>query len=119
MRTVTGTFFRAVDPAYQDAALAGPRSAGRYSPPDVPTLYLSSSRDGGAAAMIAHSNERTPELDVLQFDVEARRIIDLRDHNALKSIGIDRDRSCRRSGRLAERTCRRRNPSFVESPRNP
>ena len=89
MRTVTGTFFRGVDPAYQDAALAGSRSAGRYSPPDVPTLYLSSSRDGVAAAMIAHSNERTAQLKVLQFDVEARRIIDLRDHNALKSLGID------------------------------
>lgn len=89
MRTVTGTFFRAVDPAYRDAALAGSRSAGRYSPSDVPTLYLSSSPDGVAAAMIAHSNERTPQLEVLQFDVDARRIIDLRDHNALKSIGID------------------------------
>ena len=89
MRKVTGTFFRAVDPAYRDAALEGSRAAGRYSPPNVPTLYLSSSRDGVAAAMIAHSNERTPELEVLQFDVEADRIIDLRDHEALKSIGID------------------------------
>lgn len=88
MRTVTGTFFRAVDPAYRDAALEGSRSAARYSPPDVPTLYLSSSRDGVAAATIAHSNERTPGLEVLQFDVEADRIVDLRDHDALKSIGI-------------------------------
>lgn len=89
MRTVTGTFFRAVDPAYRDAALEGSRSAGRYSPPDVPTLYLSSSRDGVAAAMIAHSTERTPELEVLQFKVEADRIVDLRDHEALRSIGIN------------------------------
>lgn len=89
MRTVRGTFFRAVHPVYRDAALEGSRSPGRYSPPDVPTLYLSSSLDGVAAAMIAHSNERTPELKVLQFDVEAGRIVDLRDHEALKSIGID------------------------------
>ena len=89
MRTVSGTFFRAVDPAYRDAALEGSRSAGRYSPPDVPTLYLSSSQDGVAAAMIAHANDRTPALEVLQFEVEADRIIDLRDHEALHSIGID------------------------------
>ncbi|SDL55510.1 RES family NAD+ phosphorylase [Arthrobacter sp. ok362] len=89
VRTVTGTFFRAVDPTYRAAALEGSRSAGRYSPPDVPTLYLSSSRDGVAAAMIAHSNGRTPNLEVLRFDVKADGIVDLRDHEALKSIGID------------------------------
>ncbi|MGO4230943.1 RES family NAD+ phosphorylase [Arthrobacter sp. YAF34] len=88
-RTVTGTFFRAVDPAYRDSALEGSRSAGRYSPPGVPTLYLSSSRDGVAAAMIAHSDARTPNLEVLQLEVEADRIVDLRDHATLKSIGID------------------------------
>ena len=89
MCTVTGSFFRAVDPAYRATALEGARSAGRYSPPDVPTLYLSSSREGVAAAMIAHEDNRTPNLEVLQFDVEAERIVDLRDHEALKSLGID------------------------------
>jgi RES domain-containing protein len=71
MRTVEGSFYRAVDPAYRDAALAGSRSAGRYSPPDVPTLYLSSSPEGVAAAMIAHTDDRTPDPEVLQFNVEA------------------------------------------------
>ncbi|WP_245580413.1 RES family NAD+ phosphorylase [Arthrobacter castelli] len=89
MRAVTGSFFRAVDPAYRDVALGGSRSAGRYSPPDVPTLYLSSSRAGVAAAMIAHTADRTTDLEVMQFDVEADRIVDLRDHEALKSVGID------------------------------
>ena len=89
MRTVEVSFYRAVDPAYRDAALAGSRSAGRYSPPDVPTLYLSSSPEGVAAAMIAHSDDRTPNLEVVQFNVEADRIVDLRDHEALKSVGID------------------------------
>ena len=88
MRTVEGSFYRAVDPAYRDAALAGSRSAGRYSPPEVPTLYLSSSPEGVAAAMIAHTDERTPGREVLQFNVEANRIVDLRDHEALKSAGI-------------------------------
>lgn len=89
MRTVTGSFFRAVDPAYREEALSGSRSAGRYSPPDVPTLYLSSSRAGVAAAMIAHTRDSTPDLEVMRFSVEAARIVDLRDHEALRSVGLD------------------------------
>ncbi|WP_394250365.1 RES family NAD+ phosphorylase [Arthrobacter pityocampae] len=89
LRAVRGPFYRAVDPAYRDAALEGSRSAGRYSPPAVPTLYLSSSPEGVAAAMIAHAGDRTPNLKMLQFEVEATRIVDLRDHEALISIGIN------------------------------
>lgn len=88
-RSVSGTFHRAVDAAHRAAALAGSRSAGRYSPPDVPTLYLSSSRDGVAAALIAHTGARSPDLEVLSFHVDAGRIVDLRAHEALRSIGID------------------------------
>jgi len=88
MRTVKGSFSRAVDPAYRGLALAGSRSAGRYSPPDIPTLYLSSSPEGVAAAMIAHADDRNPDLEVLQFDVKASRIVDLRDHEALKPLGV-------------------------------
>ncbi|GAA1347916.1 RES domain-containing protein [Arthrobacter roseus] len=89
MRTVKGSFYRAVDPAYRALALAGSRSAGRYSPPDVPTLYLSASLDGVAAAMIAHTDDRTPDLKVLRFEVDAGWIVDLREHDALRSLGID------------------------------
>ncbi len=89
MRTVKGSFYRAVDPSYRFDALAGSRPAGRYSPPDVPTLYLSASREGVAAAMIAHTDNRTPDPEVLQFEVEADRIVDLRSHDALKSVGIN------------------------------
>lgn len=89
MHTVTGSFYRAVDPAYPYAALAGSRSAGRYSPPDVPTLYLSSSPEGVAAAMIAHVGDRTPDLEVLRFEVKAHRIVDLRDREASKSVGVN------------------------------
>ncbi|MGY2128978.1 RES family NAD+ phosphorylase [Blastococcus sp. SYSU DS0617] len=88
-RTVSGTFYRAVDPAHRAAALAGSRSAGRYSPADVPTLYLSASREGVAAAMIAHSGARSTALDVPAFAVAADRIVDLRAHEALRSVGID------------------------------
>lgn len=88
MRTVKGQFYRAVDPAYREDALAGSRSAGRYSPPNVPTLYLSSSPEGVAAAMIAHTDDRSPKLEVLHFEVKAHRIVDLRDHEALESVGL-------------------------------
>ncbi|MDT0277225.1 RES family NAD+ phosphorylase [Blastococcus goldschmidtiae] len=88
-RTVSGTFYRAVDPAHRAAALAGSRSAGRYSPADVPTLYLSASREGVAAAMLAHTGARIPALDVPAFAVAADRIVDLRAHEALRSAGID------------------------------
>lgn len=89
MCTVTGSFFRAVDPEYRSAALEGSRSAGRYSPPNTPTLYLSSSREGVAVAMITHTDHRAPRLEVLEFGVQAERIVDLRDHQALKRMGVD------------------------------
>ncbi|GAB2527932.1 RES family NAD+ phosphorylase [Paramicrobacterium agarici] len=86
---VRGTFYRAVDPAHRDAALAGSRSPGRYSRADEPTLYLSSSREGVAAAMIAHADQRAPALEVLAFEVDVEAIVDLRDASAAASIGVD------------------------------
>ena len=88
---VCGTFYRAVDPVYEHAALTGSRSAGRYSPPDVPTLYLSSSRKGVAAAMQKHADDRTPTLTVLSFEVRATRIADLRDVTAMAELGVAAD----------------------------
>ncbi len=88
-RRVRGTFYRAVDPAYRESALVGSRAAGRYSPPGVPTLYLSSSPEGVAAAMIAHADHRAHDLEVVEFDVEAAGIADLRDPTTLAGLGID------------------------------
>ncbi|MCU1571791.1 MAG: hypothetical protein JWR33_2532 [Naasia sp.] len=87
--TVSGVFHRAVDPAHRAAALAASRAAGRYSPADVPTLYLSASPAGVAAAMIAHTGARSPTPDVLTVEVVADRIVDLRAHEALRTLGID------------------------------
>ncbi|MEE6280817.1 RES family NAD+ phosphorylase [Georgenia sunbinii] len=86
---VAGEFFRAVDPAFRDAALMGSRGAGRYSPPGAPTLYLSSSPDGVAAAMLAHHDARSLDLEVVSFDVRAERILDLRDPDAAFRAGVD------------------------------
>lgn len=85
---VRGTFYRAIDPAFQEYAIAGSRSAGRYSRADQPTLYLSSSVEGVEAAMIAHRDARASALQIVEIDVEADRIVDLRDAAALEELGI-------------------------------
>lgn len=86
LRNVSGTFFRAVDAAHTDAALSGSRRAGRYSAPDQPTLYLSASPDGVAAAMVAHSVDVAPARAMLAFQVMASAIFDLRDEAAIKAV---------------------------------
>lgn len=86
---VRGTFYRAIDPNFREFAIAGSRSMGRYSRAHEPTLYLSSSVDGVKAAMIAHKDARSAALEIVEIDVEASGIIDLRDANALETAGID------------------------------
>ncbi|TPG07193.1 RES domain-containing protein [Curtobacterium flaccumfaciens] len=84
-----GTFFRAVDPRFREFAIAGSRSVGRYSRADEPTLYLSASVEGVEAAMVAHRDVRAETLEIVAIDVDAARIVDLRDPGTLDSIGID------------------------------
>lgn len=86
--TVTGLFYRALDPAHRGQALAGSRLAGRYSRADQPTLYLSSSPQGVAAAMAAHGGARG-DLTVMSFDVRAHNVVDLREPAALSAAGVD------------------------------
>jgi len=86
---VAGTFYRAVEARFVDSALRGSRSAGRYSPPDAPTLYLSSSPEGVDAVMVARTDATTPPRELLTFDVHAERIVDLRDAEALAALGVD------------------------------
>jgi RES domain-containing protein len=85
---VTGRCYRAVDPAHLDTALAGSRAAGRYSRATSPTLYLSASREGVAAALQAHADARSSALVVVEVDVDASGIVDLRDPGALEAAGI-------------------------------
>lgn len=87
--TLRGTFFRAIDPQFRAYAIAGSRSAGRYSRPSEPTLYLSASVDGVEAAMIAHTDGRSATLETVAIDVEASGIVDLRDAAVLTRLGID------------------------------
>ncbi|MDM7892944.1 RES family NAD+ phosphorylase [Curtobacterium caseinilyticum] len=86
---VRGTFFRAVDPSFRESAIAGSRAAGRYSRADEPTLYLSSSVEGVEAALVAHPDTRATEPVIVEVDVTAPRIVDLRDPAAGFAAGID------------------------------
>ncbi|MGZ5154700.1 MAG: RES domain-containing protein [Burkholderiales bacterium] len=85
---VEGIFYRAVDPAYRAYALSGSRNEGRYSSITQPTLYLSASRDGVAAAMQSHKGNRSSELGVVRVHVLANRIVDLRNPFALSAMGL-------------------------------
>ena len=87
--TMHGTFYRAIDPSFREFAIAGSSAAGRYSRANEPTLYLSSSVDGVEAAMIAHQDARAVAREIVEIDVEASGIVDLRDVRALESAGID------------------------------
>ncbi|MGJ9373272.1 RES domain-containing protein [Nesterenkonia sp. CF4.4] len=88
---VRGIFYRAVDPTFTQQALDGSHSEGRFSPRGTPTLYLSASREGVAAAMLAHTDSSSPVRETLSFQVTASRIADLRDRTTMKAIGVDVD----------------------------
>lgn len=83
---VAGMFFRAVSDDYVADALAGSQGAGRYNAPDQSTLYLSASRRGVSAAMVAHGGMADGTRSVLAFRVQARAIFDLRDDMALARV---------------------------------
>jgi RES domain-containing protein len=87
--TLRGIFYRAIDPQFRDFALTGSRAAGRYSRPEEATLYLSSSIDGVEAAMIAHKDSRSSSLEILEIEVEATGIVDLRNSSSAANIGVD------------------------------
>ena len=106
---VSGSCYRAVNPAYQDAALLGSRLAGRYPEPNQRPLYLSSSPEGVDAAMIAHAQRRVDELVVLKFHVEAHNIVD---PGPGRPYG--RCQPCRRSRALAGHCEKRRRARVVE-----
>lgn len=85
---VTGIFHRAVDSSHRTGALDGSRQPGRYSDDGQRTLYLSSSPEGVAAAMVTHGGA-PGDLAVLRFSVHAEGIVDLRDPVTLTAAGVD------------------------------
>jgi len=85
---VEGVFYRAIQPAYRDHAIAGSVVAGRYSAASQPTLYLSASVAGVDAAMIAHGGRDEPRREIILVDVSAADILDLRDENVCRAAAI-------------------------------
>lgn len=86
---VRGVFYRTIDPAYRSSVIAGSRYPGRYSSIDQPTLYLSSTHAGMEAAIRVHKANRSQEQDVVEIEVDADRIFDLRDDEACAKAGIN------------------------------
>ncbi|HGU9770630.1 TPA: RES family NAD+ phosphorylase [Morganella morganii] len=86
---INGVFYRAIDPAYREFALSGSTGPGRYSNCHQPALYLSSSTEGVEAAMKAHAGNRSANLVMIKVRVEADKILDLRNTDAVSAAGID------------------------------
>ena len=86
---ISDRFYRSVAVAHEAHVLDGSVSAGRYSRPDVPVLYLSATPEGVAAAMKAHDDGSVARM-IVAVEVRAERIFDLRDDAACAEAGIDR-----------------------------
>lgn len=91
MIDIAGTFFRAVLPQHSGAALEGSHGPGRYNRAQQPTLYMSSSEEGVAAAMIKHTRPGDPERMLVRLRVHASSILDLRDAARCRALGIEPD----------------------------
>ncbi len=88
-----GIFYRSVLAADLDRALDGSIQPGRYSRANQKTLYLSASREGVAAALMAHARPGDPERRVVAVKVAADLIFDLHDDLACRQADIDRDQA--------------------------
>lgn len=86
--SVDGVFYRSIDPRSKSQTIAGSRFAGRYSSDEQPTLYLSSSYDGVAAALMAHSHSRSEQQEIVEIHVAGEQIFDLRNQTACAAAHI-------------------------------
>lgn len=87
---ISGVFYRSMIREHLGFAVSGSVRPGRYSRADQPSLYLSATREGVEAAMIAHTAGATPDRVIVPISVEAGHIFDLRDTIACGKAGIDR-----------------------------
>lgn len=92
---IQGRFFRAVRIDRLDDALDPPaeRSAGRYHRPGQPALYVSPQARWAAIAVSRYMREDGVERAVLPLEIDAAMVLDQRDEEACRILGIDRDRS--------------------------
>jgi len=88
-RSVNGIFYRAIDPIYKDSVIAGSRLAGRYSDQSQPTLYLSATQEGMAAAIDVHKENRAASQQIVQVHVRGGGIFDLRDEALCRAANVE------------------------------
>ena len=86
LRRFAGPCWRAVTAGRAAAVLDGTLRPGRYNRPGQRTLYMSGSEAGVAAAMARYDD--TPRT-VVRLEVDAGRLVDLRDLAACSTLGID------------------------------
>ncbi|MBL4808023.1 MAG: RES family NAD+ phosphorylase [Rhodobacteraceae bacterium] len=88
---IEGTFYRSISKEFVQHVLDGSTRPGRYSTQDQKALYVSPTPQGVAAAMQAHSQPDSPKPVLVQLDISADNIFDLRDQMACDAAGITRD----------------------------
>lgn len=81
-----GPCWRAVAAGAESVALVGTIRAGRYNRPGEHSLYMSGSPHAVAAAMARYGE--APRT-VLRLDVQADRLVDLRDEDACARLEVD------------------------------
>lgn len=92
---VSGSFFRAVLADRVDEVLAPPRpeSAGRYHRPGQATLYMSPKLEWAMIAVSGYIREDGLSRVVVPLMVNEAHVLDQRDEEACRILGIDRDLS--------------------------
>ena len=95
LRSLSGTFFRAVlaDRVADVLAPPGPDSAGRYHRPGQSTLYMSPSVTWATIAVSGYIREDGRPRVIVPLIVGEAHVLDQRDEDACRAIGIDRDLS--------------------------
>jgi RES domain-containing protein len=92
---VRGPFFRAVAVDRLAVALSPPdaASAGRYHRPGQAALYMSPSSEWATIAVSGYMREDQRPRVILPLMVSEAFVLDQRDEEACRSLGIDRDLS--------------------------
>ena len=92
---VEGRFWRAMRADRVDAVLAppGPQSAGRYHRPGQPALYVTRHADWATIAIGVYLHGDGQSRVAVPLDVGPARLVDQRDPEACRALGIDPDRS--------------------------
>jgi RES domain-containing protein len=92
---ISGRFYRAVlaDRVQQVLAPPEPQSAGRYHRHGQPALYFTSSVGWANIAVSGYMREDGLPRCIVPIDVTSAHVLDQRDEEACRALGIDREQS--------------------------